>query len=286
MTASTFNPKLGKVMGDLFTATCQRGQLIRDAGYQLVEMWECEWHEMIKADADMKKVVEGLTLVEPLQPRDALFGGRTNGVKLYQDTVPGQSVIRYYDIKSLYPFVNARRTYPVGHPTIHLRGFKPMQTVHLRYKGFMKCTLLPPRQLYIPVLPIHTSQKKLMFPLCGKCAEEQQQTACEHPDSARTIHGTWTHVEVIKAVEMGYEMMSVDEVWHWDVWTETLFSDYINTFYTVKEEASGYPSWATDEAGQRLHRSNVLSRDGITLREDRVKKNPGLRQVAKLALNR
>ena len=273
-------------MGDLYTATVERGRRIRAAGYRLVEKWECHWTSEKKRDPRLAERLKSYDLEEPLRPRDALFGGRTNGLRLYQDTVPGETIIRYYDIKSLYPFVNARRHYPEGHPTILLGDFEPLSTAHLRYKGFVKCKIVPPRQLYIPVLPIRTAQKKLLFPLCRTCAEEQRQSACTHDERARALHGTWPHVSIIKAVEKGYRIVSIIEVWHWERWTDTLFSDYIDTFYAVKEQASGYPQWVTDDAGRRQHVDNVLSRDGVRLDPAKVEKNPGLRQVAKLALNR
>jgi len=286
MEPTTFNRKVGKLMGDLFAATVDRGNRIKAMGYHLVEMWECEWAGEKKNDRALREKVASYDLGEPLKARDALFGGRTNGLKLFQETSPGTNVIRYFDIKSLYPFVNARRAYPVAHPSILLEGFEPLATAHLRYRGLIKCVILPPRHLYIPVLPIRTTQKKLLFALCRICAEEMNQNACQHVDEERALRGTWPHVEVAKAVEKGYRILAISEVWHWAEWTEALFSDYINTFYAVKEAASGYPEWVHTEDDKRQHIQNVERRDGVILDPTKIEKNPGLRQVAKLALNR
>ncbi len=57
------------------------------------------------------------TAPERLNPRDSLFGGRTNALKLYHKTAEDKRV-SYLDFTSLYPFVQSRKTYPIGHPEI------------------------------------------------------------------------------------------------------------------------------------------------------------------------
>ena len=58
-----------------------------------------------------------------LVPKDAFYGGRTEAINL-RTTLTGEDIqngkeILYYDVTtSEYPFVNARKEYPVGHPTI------------------------------------------------------------------------------------------------------------------------------------------------------------------------
>ena len=272
-------------MGELFRQTVERGAAIVARGYRYVQMWECEWSTQKKADAALRSRVDQYRLATPLQPRHALFGGRTNGLKLHHAVRKGEEVIRYYDIKSLYPFVNARREYPVGHPDILLDISEPLHDVHTRFRGLFKCTVLPPRNLYIPVLPVRTSEKKLVFPLCAVCAEERNADPCGHTDDQRTLAGTWTHVELVKAVELGYVVCSVVEVWHWPRWSMNLFSSYINSFYAIKEQASGWPEWVKTAEDRDLHIRQVQARDGILLDRNKIAKNPGLRQTAKLMLN-
>ncbi len=97
---------------------------------------------------------------------DRLFGGRTNAMKLYHK-VEGDEKLRYYDFTSLYPAVNAKKQYPVGHPQIIYSYFDTLDS----YFGFVKCTVLAPRDLYHPVLP-YRCHGKLMFPLCCACVTE------------------------------------------------------------------------------------------------------------------
>ena len=46
-------------------------------------MWECDWDEEVNTNPELRQLVDALNFVDPLQPRDAFFGGRTNAVKLH-----------------------------------------------------------------------------------------------------------------------------------------------------------------------------------------------------------
>ena len=73
-------------------------------------------------------------LIEPLNPRDSFFGGRTNGMRLHCEAQEGEE-IRYADINSLYPYVNKNKTYQVGHP--HILVNPENQDIH-SYFGIAK----------------------------------------------------------------------------------------------------------------------------------------------------
>lgn len=49
---------------------------------KLVVIWEHEYDNMIRKDPDAKAFVDQLKLVDRLDPRDSLMGGRTNGCTL------------------------------------------------------------------------------------------------------------------------------------------------------------------------------------------------------------
>ena len=59
-----------------------------------------------------------------------------------------------------------------------------------------------------------------MFPLCKTCADTLNQNPCTHADQERAILGTWCHVELMKAIEKGYEVLKIHEVWHWEQTTD------------------------------------------------------------------
>ncbi len=168
----------------------------------------------------------------------------------------------------------------VGHPKIITENFQDVS----EYFGLVKCAALPPRGLFHPVLP-YRACGKLMFPLCRTCAETTSKTACTHTDAERTITGTWCHVELLKAMEKGYEIVRLYEVWHFPEQSDELFKDYVDTFLKTKQEASGYPKECVTPEQRELYVSEYLEHEGIELDPDKIAHNPGLRSLAKLMLN-
>ena len=117
-----------------------------------------------------------------------------------------------------------------------------------------------------------------MFPLCRTCAEIKIQGDCNHTSDERALIGTWTTDEVNKAIEKGYTVVKVYEVWHFEQRTNDLFKEYIKTFLKVKLETSPH-NYKSDRKYKRV----VLERLGIDL--ENIASNPGLRAIAKLCLN-
>ena len=124
-----------------------------------------------------------------------------------------------------------------------------------------------------------------MFPLCKTCADTKNPNPFTHTDQERAIRGTWCHIEVMKAIEKGYVVLNLHEVWHWEETSDELFKEYVNTFLKIKQEASGYPKdCVTDEQKQR-YIDDYYEHEGIRLDPDKIEYNPGLRYLAKLMLN-
>ena len=127
-------------------------------------MWECEWDHLVKTDTELQTFLSDLTIVSPLEPQHAFFGGRTNAAPLHHDVDESQGEeIHYVDVTSLYPTVNKYDEYPIGHPTIITH---PEDQDVSHYFGLAKVDV--PRGLYHPVLP-QRSLDKLTFPLCRTC---------------------------------------------------------------------------------------------------------------------
>ena len=51
---------------------------------------------------------------------------------------------------------------------------------------------------------------------------------CHHTDEKRMFTGTWVSLELNLAVEMGYKIVKIHEVWHFPDKTDRLFRDYID----------------------------------------------------------
>ena len=69
-------------MQQLFEDTLEKVCRLKDEGFQVIEMWECDLVKEMEHDEDMRLYFEEYELVDPLQPRDAFYGGRTNAAKL------------------------------------------------------------------------------------------------------------------------------------------------------------------------------------------------------------
>ena len=234
----------------------------------------------MEEDEDIKHYFDHYHLTDPLEPRDALYGGRTNSSKPYH-RCEGDEKIKYVDFTNLYPHVNRSKTVPVGHPEIITENFEEDVS---NYFGLIKCTVLHPRTLFHPVLPYRT-QGKLMFALCKMCADTSNQTPCTHSDAKRAIQGTWCTVELMKALEKGYRLLQIHEVWHFPKRTDTLFKENIDTFAKIKLEASGYPKNCVTDEQKQAYVDNILKNQGIQLNPTKIVYNPGLRALAKLMLN-
>ena len=161
-----------------------------------------------------------------------------------------------------------------------------------RYFGLAKCTLLPPHGLFHPVLP-YRHAGKLTFPLCASCVTEEMSKpflertpVCTHTDSECQLVGTWCTPELLEAIEKGYTVVCVHEVWHFLTTRRGLFKDYVNTWLKIKEEASGWPSHVGDDPLKRQrHLDDYRDKEGIELGPEKIEKNPGLRMLAKMMLN-
>ncbi|XP_052362505.1 uncharacterized protein LOC127922661 [Oncorhynchus keta] len=163
---------------------------------KVVVLWEHEWTALKKSDPHVQVFLSSYDTLEPLEPRQALYGGRTNALTLRYVAQPDET-IGYVDFTSLYPHVMSSSCYPMGHPEIIHRDFDLPQN----YFGLIKETVYPPRGLFIPVFTYRCPQGKLFFPLCRTCSENNnQQNPCDHSDQERALTGVWVTVEFSKAL--------------------------------------------------------------------------------------
>lgn len=280
-------PKTQETRHVLYTKTKRRESVIRNLGYNLVTVWEHEFRQSIQESADLRNFILNLDIEEHIDLRESFFGGRTNACRLYYSIEPEEK-IRYLDFTSLYPFTNKYCRYPVGHPEIVVKDFKGIES----YFGIAKVKILPPKDLYHPVLP-HLSNGKLKFPLCSRCSALESQDSCRCPDEARAITGTWCTPEIMKALEKGYRIIKIYQVYDYQEWSEYnrvtssggLFADFVNTFLRIKQENSGWPSWCTDDASRKKYLEQYWEEEGVRLDSSNIELNSGKRSMAKLILN-
>jgi G:T-mismatch repair DNA endonuclease (very short patch repair protein) len=275
----------GETFEALRTKTMKRTQKMREAGFTVIEKWSCEFTE-----AEQKRARDlGLDKNIPqLVPKDAFFGGRTEAVNLCSSVKDAEDKeIRYYDVTSEYPFVNAHKSYPIGHPVVLLKHQLPQSNKtwnEAKIFGAVKCSITPPPRLLHPVLP-YRFRGALMFPLCRTCCQEKHEGFCFHERAERTLHGTWPSIEIDMAIEMGYILEEVQEAWHFKEQSKDLFKEFIFTLYKAKLEASGFPSGVVSVEQKHAYVSEILKHEKIALDLTNIEFNPGRRQMSKTLVN-
>ena len=126
----------------LYVQTIGQSEALQRAGYQVVEFWECEYDKRYKEDPDFRTLVDPeFTNMDPLRPRDAFFGGRTNSTKLYQEIdETSNEEIKYIDVCSLYPYICKYGLFLLGHPTIYSQENIDKDNIR-QYCELIKCTV-------------------------------------------------------------------------------------------------------------------------------------------------
>ena len=266
-----------KDMGKLNDQTIEKCNIIKDAGYNHISTYECQ---LIK-NKEFQKFAKSFdqVIVEPLNPRDSFYGGRTNATKLLYKFKENECGC-YVDFCSLYPTVQYHQKYPVGHP---IKIHNPEKYERSWY-GLIKCKVVAPKKLYHPVLPQRlkvNGYEKLIFTLCKTCAEKMNQGVCKHTEEQRSIIDTWTTDEVSKALEKGYKISRTYEVWHFKKSTDSIFKGYIRRFMKIKLESSCYNFKSKDEE----EAFKVRIKDRLDIDVNKFEFNAGLRSIAKLCLN-
>jgi len=88
-----------------------------------------------------------------------------------------------------------------------------------------------------------------------------------------------------KAVEKGYRILYIFEVWHFEKKSNQLFKEYIDTFLKIKQETSDWPAECQTDEARQSYLDDYERHEGIRLDPEKIENNPGLRKVAKLKLN-
>ena len=85
-----------------------------------------------------------------LSVRAAIFGGRTNAIKLHHK-VSDDEKIHWLDFKSLYPYCQKVCKFPVGKPVYKTENFDNVDIKDIF--GLITLQLLPPRRSFLASYP-------------------------------------------------------------------------------------------------------------------------------------
>lgn len=265
------NPKSKIPFHELAEKTRVRENWLKSKGYTVVTQTSCGL-KALRRTPEYKEFLLKHEETEPIQKREALFGGRTDLGRMYWQANPslGEKLARYVDFCSLYPWCLKYCDLPLGAHrkiqgpeahTTHLPTYLKMGKL-----AIMKLTVTCPDDLRFAVLPVVCKESGRLLFRCG------QKT------------GVWTSVEIALALEMGYTVDRVHEIWEYDD-KGKIFQGYINTFYKLKAQASKKPDWVKTDADLDEYIRKFEAKEGIVLDKDKISENPGLRAVAKLYLN-
>ena len=278
-----------RTVEEMYELTQKKTEVLRKAGYTVKVEWECNFKRKLETDPELQDMIKDLEWTAPLNPKEALFGGRTGAATLYSKTTEDEE-ISYVDYTSLYPWVNKYETYPLGHPTIIVN---PVNQNIGDYFGVAKVDILAPEGLFHLVLPMKINDK-CMFTLCATCAQEQLEqpwheriNLCNHTDKERLMTGVWCTEELKMAVRKGYKILKIHEVWHWSENERKtgLFAPYVNKFLKAKQESAGWPSDCVTDQQKEAYIAEYEVHEGIKLDSDKIEVNPGRKAVAKVMLN-
>ena len=219
--------------------------------------------------------------------------GRTGPLKLFAQA-DDEYRLGYKDFNSLYPDRTFHTEYPIGHPEpveVHNEPVNWTSSAHNPYKGIIKCLVVPPTDLRIPVLPMKLPGK-LAFPLCRTCANNYSKKGlkaaeykCAHNDDQRGWVASLTHLELNAALDRGYKVVHLYRTISWKKWSNEIFRSFVRQFIRLKVHASGWPPHIkTDEEKAKF--IEEYAAHGFEIDPDQMIPNPGLRYLAKICLNR
>jgi len=139
-------------------------------------------------------------------------------MRLHYKIREGEETVQLVDVMSLYPYVCKYFKFTLGHPVIHVGVACQDTEAMLRKEGLIKCCVLPPQKLYHPVLGFRCNDR-LLFYLCKSCATEKNWDGeCAHETVAESaLTGTWVVDEVRLAVQKGYEVIEIFDVYEYTV---------------------------------------------------------------------
>jgi len=141
--------------------------------------------------------------------------------------------------------------------------------------------------------PSISAQQEAVILSVDRVLEHNITRECQHfNDAENCLYGTWVIDEVRLAVNIGYKILEIQEVYKYEVTQYNpdtgnggLFVEYINPFLKLKPEASGYPSWVRTPYDENLYIRQFYQSQGIQLNRDSIRYHAAKRGLAKFCLN-
>lgn len=268
---------------------------IRKEGVQVHVFWECQVDEWQSKDREMQKSFNDYADEGPIDLSKCFYGGRTGPHNLYYKPGPDEQ-ISYFDVTSLYPFINFTTPYLLGHPDVHVLN----EAVHWKRPednpfplGILKIKVIPPINNKPSVLPFKLdNDERLLFGNCAACARKYKEGkvldgyTCKHSDEERSFICTCTGVELNLALENGWKVSRIYRALEYTNTDNDLFKGYIREFMRMKIHASGFDqNIKGNMEAEKKFIEESKERFGIDIDRSQMIQNKGKRSLAKLMLN-
>ena len=108
----------GETLAKRYEQTLARIELIKRADYHVKFQWECKFDEAKIVEQKPELLVHPIVKHAPLITRDALYGGRTEAMRLHYKIRAGEESAQYCDVMSIPILMYFK--FPIGHPVIHV----------------------------------------------------------------------------------------------------------------------------------------------------------------------
>ena len=231
-------------------------------------IYECQFNQQ-PLPTDYEKELSNIIL-----DREMFRGGRTEVFSPYARSTD-TTVVQHHDVTSMYPYICANKMLPFGFPKI----FYGSTCKHERlqrgdYFGYVRCLVIPPSNCVLGLLPSIVNNK-LQFDLRPKL-------------------GVWFTEELYLAMEKGYVVDEIYEVFHFDENNRSTdyFRGYMSFFLRLKQEAEGWVKAGassenpSDEEKEKVRQELYIQNGHMAkMVVANVRKNPVKRALAKLNLN-
>ena len=255
---------------DIYNATQQHiDKLAQEYNVNFHYIFECQFREQQPPPNDYEKDLTNIIL-----DREMFRGGRTEVFSPYARSTDSV-VIQHHDVTSMYPYICANKMLPFGTPTIYYGCNCDSSKLNRNgYFGYVRCQVIPPPDCVLGLLPAIVNDK-LQFDL--------------HPKV-----GVWFTEELYLAMEKGYIISEIYEVFHFDENNRRsdYFRGYMSFFLRLKQEAEGWMKAGassenpSEEEKERVRQDLYLQNGNMAkMVTANVRKNPVKRALAKLNLN-
>lgn len=266
-------------------------------------MFECSWQLFKKENKLLLDEFWRRSKLDPkrplsrLVPRCSIRSGFNELYRLYAEATENEHLY-FFDANSLYSYIARDMYFPLGQYEVILE--RDLQQ-HLKivnnkfiYKGedcscdVAHVSMLAPRDLYAPFLSYRFGEQSFTS-LCFKCVQLKNTSVCRHkcPYKRRFV-STYTVIEIQYALELGYQLLYVYEMYHYSSKAKVL-SNFIKVISSFKLKATdlfdNVPNCDHQKLCDELNVKMHFTEPSLKLSPENIKPNSSQKQYLKDLLN-